>query len=283
MPLPVTVAAVIVAVVLVWSSNWLARALVRRYELRTPPVDSLTTQSMMTLKRRETVVSLARTSMRYAGLLICLLVAVAELSHSTSTAVAGASVLVLLIGFAGQRFLTDILAGVLMLFEGWYSVGDMVVVEPWALTGVVEEVSLRSTALRALSGDVIRVHNSQILALRVMPRGAREVQIELFFRDADAGRELFEEIASLVPVGPTNFVRRPWISRVEPLDDDLVRVTAGAFVPPGREWLAKDLLASFLAERDSDVLVHGPVVTEVDPVASARFERATSLSRRPVT
>jgi hypothetical protein len=71
------------------------------------------------------------------------------------------------------------------------------------------------------------------------------------------------------------------VSRVDVLDDDLVRITAGAFVPPGREWLAKDLLSALLQERDSDALVHGPVVTEVDPIASARFERATSLSRRP--
>jgi Mechanosensitive ion channel len=281
MPFLVTAAAIAFAVLLVWSSNWLARLIVRRYERRTPPPDSLTTQSMMTLKRRETVVSVVRTSVRYVSLVICVLVAVGELSNSTSTAVAGASIVVLLIGFAGQRFLTDILAGLLMLFEGWFSVGDMVVVEPWALTGVVEEVSLRSTALRALSGDLIRVHNSQILALRVVPRGAKEVQIELFFRDGDTGRERFEEVAALVPVGPTNFVRRPWVSRVDTLDDDLVRITAGAFVPPGREWLAKDLLAALLRERDADDLVHGPVVTEVDPIASARFERATSLSRRP--
>ena len=68
----------------------------------------------------------------------------------------------LLVGFALQRFLIDILTGFFMQFEGWYAVGDSVIMEPWALAGVVEEISLRSTRLRSITGEVVRVHNGQI-------------------------------------------------------------------------------------------------------------------------
>jgi hypothetical protein len=166
-----------------------------------------------------------------------------------------------------------------MLFEGWYSVGDTIVLEPWGVSGVVEEFSLRSTRLRALSGDVVSVHNSQIQAARRIPRGSREVQIEVYVNDEAAGRELFEDIVRLVPVGPTNFVQPPWIRDVHVIDTDLVRISAGAFVPPGREWLAGDLIQSLLHERGDGLVIHGPVVTEVDAAATARFQRATSLSR----
>jgi hypothetical protein len=208
-----------------------------------------------------------------------MLVLLSQLSGGTFTTVAGASVLVLLIGFAGQRFLTDILTGFFMLFEGWYSVGDTIVIEPWGVSGVVEEFSLRSTRLRALSGDVISVHNSQVLAARRIPRGSREVQIEVYVNDEVAGRELFEDIVKLVPVGPTNFVQPPWIRSVDAIDSGLVRISAGAFVPPGREWLAADLIHSLLHESGDGLVVHGPVVTEVDAAATARFQRATTLSR----
>ena len=63
------------------------------------------------------------------------------------------------------------------------------------------------------------------------------------------------------------------------IDPDLVRISAGGFVPPGREWLAGDLIHSLLHERGDGLVVHGPVVTEVDAAATARFERATTLSR----
>ena len=76
-----------------------------------------------------------------------------------------------------------------MLFEGWFAVGDPIIVEPWKLEGVVEEVSLRATTIRAPGGEQIRVHNSQILAVRVFPRGVRELEVELFGSDDDRGRD----------------------------------------------------------------------------------------------
>jgi hypothetical protein len=251
--------------------------ILNRQERRLETDDS--TSMIAGLKRRETALSLIQTTIRYLAYLAATLVLLSQLSGGTFTTVAGASVLVVLIGFAGQRFLTDILTGVFMLFEGWYSVGDTIVLEPWGLSGVVEEFSLRSTRLRALSGDVVSVHNSQVLAARRIPRGSREVQIEVYVNDEAAGRELFEDIVRLVPVGPTNFVQPPWIRDVHVIDTDLVRISAGAFVPPGREWLAGDLIQSLLHERGDGLVIHGPVVTEVDAAATARFQRATSLSR----
>ena len=166
-----------------------------------------------------------------------------------------------------------------MVFEGWYAVGDTVVVEPWGVAGVVEEFSLRSTRLRALSGDVVNVHNSQVLAVRRIPRGSREVQIEVYVNDEHAGRALFEDVVRLVPVGPTNFIQPPWVqqrrrhrSRPRPPQRRRVR-PAWARVARGRP----DPQPPPRARRGA--LTHGPVVTEVDAAATARFQRATSLSR----
>jgi moderate conductance mechanosensitive channel len=273
----VAVLAFVAAWVVARSGARIGAWILNRQERRLEHDDS--TGVIAGLKRRETALSLIQTTIRYLAYLAATLVLLSQVSGGTFTTVAGASVLVVLIGFAGQRFLTDILTGVFMLFEGWYAVGDTVVLEPWGVSGVVEEFSLRSTRLRALSGDVINVHNSQVLAARRIPRGSREVQIEVYVNDEAAGRELFEDIVRLLPVGPTNFVQRPWIRHVDVIDADLVRIAAGAFVPPGREWLAGDLVHSLLHERGDGLVVHGPVVTEVDAAATARFQRATSLSR----
>jgi moderate conductance mechanosensitive channel len=272
------VAAAFVAAALVSRfSDRLARRLVGWSERRTPSADGASTGVIRGLRRRETAVSLVQTTVRYLAFGTALAIALTRLASGTVTTIAGASVLVVLVGFAGQRFLTDILAGVFMFFEGWFSVGDTIVVEPWGLTGVVEEMSLRATKLRSLGGDVIRVNNSQVLGLRLLPRAAREVQIEAFFTDERAARRVFADIVRIVPVGPTNFVRAPWLKRIDTLGDDVVRLTAGAFVPPGREWLANDLVASLMRERANGDLLHGPVVTEFDSQASARYGRSSIL------
>src|SRR5919198_5848922 len=162
----------------------------------------------------------------------------AQLSgYSRVTALAGASLIVVLVGFAGQRFLTDILAGLLMFFEGWFAVGDTVTIEPWSLSGVVEEVSLRSTTLRAVTGETIRVNNSAVYAARVLPKGVRDAEVELMVTDEARCRRVVEEVAAIVPAGPTRFVRRPWVAETETLDEGLVRVLILASVAHGREWL----------------------------------------------
>ena len=275
--LAVAVLAFVAAWIVARSSARIGAWIVNRQERRLQRDDS--TGVVAGIKRRETALSLAQTTIRYLAFLAATLVLLSQLSGGTFTTVAGASVLVVLIGFAGQRFLTDILTGVFMVFEGWYAVGDAVVIEPWGVAGVVEQFSLRSTRLRALSGDVVNVHNSQVQAARRIPRGSREVQIEVYVNDESAGRALFEDVVRLVPVGPTNFIQEPWIRNVDVIDPDLVRISAGGFVPPGREWLAGDLIHSLLHERGDGLVVHGPVVTEVDAAATARFERATTLSR----
>jgi len=273
----IVVAAFAVAWIVARLSARIGRWVLHRQERRLEGDDS--TGVIAGLKRRETALSLVQTTIRYAGYLAAVLVLLSQVSGRTFTTVAGASIIVLLVGFAGQRFLTDILTGFFMVFEGWYAVGDTVVIEPWGVSGVVEEFGLRSTRLRALSGDVVSVHNSNVIAARRIPRGSREVQIEVYVNDEAGGRALFEDIVRLVPVGPTNFVQRPWIRSVDVIDRDLVRISAGGFVPPGREWLAGDLIRSLLHERGDGLVVHGPVVTEVDAAATARFQRATSLSR----
>ncbi len=187
----------------------------------------------------------------------------------------------LVLGFALQRFLIDILSGVFMQFEDWFAIGDSVVIEPSGLGGIVEETSLRSTKLRTVGGDVIYVNNSVISSVRVLPRGVREVSIELVVRDEEEGRRVFEDAARVMPIGATQFVRAPWIESVERLDEDMVLLRARAAVAPGREWLADGFLTDVLRERAPEgLIVHGPVVIAVDELARLRYARATSGADR---
>ena len=192
--------------------------------------------------------------------------------------IAGASFLVILVAFAAQRFLADVIAGLLMFHERWFRIGDTVVIEPWKVEGFVEDITLRVVTVRSASGDVMRVSNSEVKAVRVLPRGFREAQVDVFVNDADAGRDLVRQVAQIVPTGPTHFIRRPAVVEVDSLEDEVHRIHALAAVPPGREWLATELLPELLRERAKDgLIVHGPVVMWVDAQAERRFARAARV------
>ncbi|MDX6619238.1 MAG: moderate conductance mechanosensitive channel [Gaiellales bacterium] len=280
------VAYVAIAFGLAWvvsrGSKRVAEWLVSRYERKYLDPGGSSTGVIVALKRHETIVALVQTSVRYVAYVLATLFAIAQLAGVRgNSAIAGASLLVLLLGFALQRFLIDVLSGVFMQFEGWFAIGDSVIVEPHGLRGIVEEISLRMTKLRSLGGDVIYVNNSQIAAVRVLPRGVREVSVELVVRDEEKGRRLFEDAARIMPVGATQFVRAPWIEAVERLDEGMVLLRARAAVAPGREWLADGFLAQVLQESASDgLIVHGPVVMEIDELARRRYARATSGGER---
>jgi small-conductance mechanosensitive channel len=273
----VIVGLVLAAVVIARLATIVARDLERRSDDESQQVSPL-----VAISRRETAVSLVQTTVRYLAFLIAFALTVVVLVGGRSIGtVAGASFVAVLIGFAAQRFLIDIMAGFVMFFEGWYTIGTSVVVEPMKAEGVIEVVSLRATAIRDVNGDLIRIHNSQISAVRVLPEGARRVEIEVYVRDGDAGEQLLKKVGEIVPTGPTAFISTPQVRSVEQLDDDLYRITAIGSLAPGRLWLATDLLANLVKERaEEGLLVHGPVILPVDEQAVSRFARFERRSRR---
>lgn len=247
-----------------------------RSERRRARDDLSDTSVIQGLKQRETAISLVQTSVTYLAFLVALMVSIVTLLGGRRIeTVVGASFLAVVLAFAAQRFLTDVIAGLLIFFEGWFRVGDTVRIEPWGVEGIVEKVSLRSTTIRGLGGEIQHVQNSEVKATRVIPRGYREYELELFASELQGAQELLEDVARIVPAGVAHFVRRPRIEETEALDEDLVRIRVRAAVAAGREWLADDLLPELLKERARDgLLVHGPVVTPIDEQAVEQLTRA---------
>jgi moderate conductance mechanosensitive channel len=265
------------------SSALVARRVLAWHDRRHSDSDFEVTGKIAAVKRRETLVSIIRTGIAYAAFGAALVLSVAQLTGGVDrlTALAGASFAIIVAGFAAQRFLMDIIAGFTMFMERWYSVGDTVVlVASVELQGVVEDVSLRRTKLRALNGEVIQVHNSQITAARVLPRGVKELAIELFVSKREAGERLVEDVARILPEGPTTFIKRPWVSNVEELSPVLARIRVQTTVTPGREWLAEGFFNDLLKQRATNgLIVHGPVALAIDERATRSFARASATTR----
>jgi small-conductance mechanosensitive channel len=239
---------------------------------------------MRRLKRRETQVSIVRAAVTYLGFVTAAVLAAGQLIGGVDrlTALAGASFLLILVGFAIQRVLMDIIAGLAMFIERWYSVGDTIQIPMHELQGIVEDFSLRHTLLRTLDGEVIHIHNSQIPSVRVMPSGVKELQLEVFVTDRDRGLAMVESVSGILPEGPTTFIRKPQIDRIDELGETLVRISARAAVAPGREWLVDGFFADLLRESaEPGLIAHGPVTLAVDESAARSYSRASAATRRP--
>jgi small-conductance mechanosensitive channel len=281
-----------IVIVLLFAAAWLlarAAALVALKVLvwndrRVAGTDLTQAGRLRRVKRRETQVSIIRAAVTYLGFVAAAVLSAGQLIGGVDrlTALAGASFLLILVGFAIQRVLMDIIAGLAMFIERWYSVGDTIQIPMHELQGIVEDFSLRHTRLRTLDGEVIHIHNSQIPSVRVLPSGVKELQLEVFVTDAERGVEMVEAVAAILPEGPTTFIRKPRIDRIDELGETLVRISVRAAVAPGREWLVDGFFADLIREKaEAGLIAHGPVTLSVDESAARSYSRASAATRAP--
>ncbi|MBE5847992.1 MAG: mechanosensitive ion channel family protein [Lachnospiraceae bacterium] len=113
----------------------------------------------MSVPRIETILLLLRSVLKYACALIFLYIGLAQFGIDTRALWASAGVLSLMVGFGAKDLIGDIIAGLFIIFEGTYKIGDWVIFENWA--GIVEEIGLRYTKIGYFSETKI-VNNSAI-------------------------------------------------------------------------------------------------------------------------
>jgi small-conductance mechanosensitive channel len=138
-------------------------------------------------KRVRTIARLASRVGAAILVTIAVLMALTEFGVEIGPAVAGLGVVGLAVGFGAQWLIRDWLAGIFVVLEGQYSVGDIVSIA--GVNGVVEEFSLRRTVLRGLDGTIHIVPNGQITVAsnltRLWSRATVDIEVPAA---ADAGR-----------------------------------------------------------------------------------------------
>ena len=78
----------------------------------------------------------------------------------TTMMLASAGVFTLIIGLGSQALVADILAGIFIVFEGDFQVGDIVIIDDWR--GEVISIGVRTTRLIDAGGNIKIVNNSEI-------------------------------------------------------------------------------------------------------------------------
>ncbi|MDD3832194.1 MAG: mechanosensitive ion channel family protein [Clostridia bacterium] len=116
--------------------------------------------TMARTQRGKTVVNLLNSFIKYAFAIIGILLVLSAFGVDTTTLLASAGILALVIGLGAQNLIEDILAGLFIVFEGEYSVGDIIVID--GFRGTVTEIGIRTTELTDASGNIKIVNNSDI-------------------------------------------------------------------------------------------------------------------------
>ncbi len=211
------------------------------------------------------------------------------LGGSGAAAIGASTFFVVFAGATIGLLLRDITAGAVMIVEKWFTIGDFIKVEPFMdVDGVVERMTLRSTRLRSLSGEVIWIHNQQIQAVHVTPRGLRTIAVDVFVNNEQAGEKAVGKIVETMPTGAL-LANALTLSKPENWGTDMWRITVVGEMTPEREWLMDQYFINAIKKIDEDakksekLLALDPISRYADPIADKRFKRALRLGQASKT
>lgn len=118
--------------------------------------------------RVRTLLPMLRTVLSIVILVFVALNVLTEIGVNVAPLIAGAGVIGLAVGFGSQTLVRDVITGAFLLFEDAVAVGDVVSVG--GLSGVVEQLSIRSIKLRAQDGSVHIIPFSAVTTVTNMTR-----------------------------------------------------------------------------------------------------------------
>ena len=227
-------------------------------------------EAVSRIKRQDTAITLTRNALRYVVFAIIALVVLSIFIENPLPGVAGATILAAVIGFGAQSFLRDVIAGFSIVFEGQYSVGDFVLIKPQDVSGVVEELGLRMTKIRSLSGEVSYIPNGTMQGVVNYVSGQQRFTVEVQVTDKEAASRVENALgeASELYLSPPRLVERSEA-------DGRVRMRIVAGVLPSMAWLVEDNLTGRIkAAAGEDSLASEPLIYKVD---QANLKRIRSL------
>lgn len=113
--------------------------------------------------KARTILNLIYSLLKWVVIIASILWILSVWGVNTATLLAGAGIVALVIGLGAQSLIADVLAGIFIVLEGKYVVGDIVVIDGWR--GEIISIGIRTTELKDIGGNIKIINNSEIKAV----------------------------------------------------------------------------------------------------------------------
>jgi small-conductance mechanosensitive channel len=147
-------------------------------------------------KRATTLGNLFRKTVSVLIWGLAIVTGLAQVGLNIGPILAGAGVVGLAVGFGAQNLVRDVVSGLFILLENQISVNDVATIN--GTSGLVEEINLRTTVLRAVDGVVHVFPNGAITSLSNMTRDYSYYVFDIrvaYKEDTDQVVEVVKEVA----------------------------------------------------------------------------------------
>lgn len=149
-------------------------------------------------KRRDTIVVMLDNLIKYVMGGIAMFAILIAFGFDQTTLLASAGAASIIIGLAAKELITDFINGFFTVVEGYYDVGDYIVVN--GHTGRVEKLGIKATVLRTDKGEQVTIPNSLIEEIINYNRGEHQLFLTVstaYEESIDHAKEVIE--SKLIP------------------------------------------------------------------------------------
>jgi small-conductance mechanosensitive channel len=213
--------------------------------------------SARTVQRAETIGTLLGSAATFSVWSLAALMVLGELGVNLGPLVAGAGIVGIALGFGAQNLVRDFFSGIFMLIEDQYGVGDIIDAGP--ATGTVEGISLRTTRLRDVEGNVWHIPNGEIKRVanksQEWSRALLDIQVS-YQTTTDHAMSVISRVAKATQSDPewsTCILSDPEVWGVEDLAADGVTIRLVVKTQPLAQWkVARELRARIKQAFDAE-------------------------------
>ena len=185
----------------------------------------LLTLCLPLLKKTRGLLTILISVIKYAAVLVWLFFVLSSFGVDTTVILAGIGILSLIVGLAIQPLLADIIAGLFIVFEDVFHVGDVIVVD--GFRGQVKEIGMRHTQLIDAGGNVKVINNSDIRSMVNLTDQLSVVAVEMSIEYGESLERVeaiiaqnIDKIKEAIPA----IVEGPWYKGVSALADSSVNL-----------------------------------------------------------
>jgi len=157
------------------------------------------------VKRENTLIRIFSGALNIIVWLVAIMMILPELGINVGPILAGAGILGVALGFGCQWMIRDFLAGLFIILENQYRVGDVVCLDD--ICGGVEDITLRKTVLRDLDGKVHHLPNGSFQKVANLTYGFSRAHMNI----SVAYKEDIDKVIALInKIGKEMAEADPW-------------------------------------------------------------------------
>jgi len=191
-------------------------------------------------KRTNTLVSVLTGAGKIIIVILVVFMILSELDVPIGPALAGLGVAGIAVGFGAQYLIRDLIAGIFIILENQYRVGDWVTIAD--IGGLVEEVNLRKTVLRDFDGTVHHVPNGEIKVASNFTRRFSRINLNIsvaYDTDLDHAMSVINRVGQELAADENwakVIIDAPQALRVDNLGDSGIDIKILGNVKPMQQW-----------------------------------------------